>query len=77
MSEISLDRPLKILGRARPYPKFGEFFFRPQRGKEIRWAWHRFWKKIRVWLGQKVSQNCYSSCMGVVKNVPECPFYNY
>ena len=26
MSEISLERPLKILGRARPYPKFGEFF---------------------------------------------------
>ena len=26
MSEISLDRSLKILGRARPYPKFGEFF---------------------------------------------------
>ena len=34
-------------------------------------------EEIRVWLGQKVSQNCYSSCMGVVKNVPECPFYNY
>ena len=26
MSEISLDRSPKILGRARPYPKFGEFF---------------------------------------------------
>ena len=45
MSEFSLDRPLKILGWARPYPKFGEFFFRPQCGKEIPRAWHRFWKK--------------------------------
>ena len=76
MNEISLERPLKILGRARPYPKFGEFF--PStlwKGNSVGVA--SLLEKIRVWLGQKVSQNCYSSCMGVVKNVPECPFYNY
>ena len=36
MSEFSLDRPLKILGWARPYPKFGEFFFRDNVERKFR-----------------------------------------
>lgn len=57
MSESFLPRSLKILGRARPYPKFGDFFFRPQCGKEIPWAWHCFWKKSGCCWARKYPQN--------------------
>ena len=57
MSESFLPRSLKILGRTRPYPKFGDFFFRPQCGKEISWAWHCFWKKSGCCWARKYPQN--------------------
>ena len=55
MSEISLERSLKILGRARPYPKFGELFFPSTMWKGNSVGVAPLLGKIRVWLGQKVS----------------------
>ena len=95
MSKSLLDRSLKILGRARPYPKFGDFFSVHNVQRKFLGRGTTFGRNQGVVGPESIPKTVavvvkgefwdifdHTSIksrplLGVVKNVPECPSYNY